>query len=101
MGDPKGETVYQAGLIKKIEKLLPDCFIMKMDPDQFQGIPDLLILFENKWAMLEVKVTEDSPTQPNQPYYVELFNNMSFASFIYPAIEEEVLTELVEKLGAS
>jgi hypothetical protein len=100
MGITSKESEYQNYLIKKIETLLPDCFIIKLDPDQYQGIPDLLILFEDKWAMFEVKLDENSVVQPNQPYYVELFNDMSFACFIYPQNESGVLSELIQKLGA-
>lgn len=96
----RSESVYQTDLIRRIETLLPNCFIIKLDPDQYQGIPDLLILFEDKWAMLEVKATASSPAQPNQEYYVELFNDMSFASFIHPLNEEDVLEELVARLGS-
>jgi len=44
--------------------------------------------------MLEVKASETSPEQPNQGYYVEKMNRMSFAAFIFPENEEEVLTAL-------
>ncbi len=44
--------------------------------------------------MLEVKAFEDAPEQPNQAYYIEMFNDMSFAAFIYPENETEVLDEL-------
>jgi hypothetical protein len=101
MGQNARESAYRLDLCKRIEKLLPDCVILRLPPDQYQGIPDLLILFEDKWASLEVKMAKDSDKQPNQDFYVELFNNMSFASFIYPDIEEQVLQDLVEKMGAS
>ena len=99
MTDTTKEVIYQGKLVTKIEALLPDCFILKLDPDQYQGIPDLLILFEGKWAMLEVKASESAPVRPNQEYYVELFNNLSFASFIYPENEADVLEELIAKMG--
>ena len=100
MGNIRKETAYREGLIDRIELMFPDCVVMKNDPDQLQGIPDLLILFENKWAMLEVKRSVNEPTQPNQPYYVEKFNEMSFAAFIYPENEEEVLEQLLLRLGS-
>lgn len=90
----KAETVYQGRLIQKIKEILPDCFVVKNDPAQNQGVPDLLILHRNRWAMLEVKISEHAPMQPNQPYYVEMFGEWSWASFIYPEIEEEVLSDL-------
>ena len=100
MGIAKVEAEYQAHLIKRIEDLLPDCFIMKNDPDQYQGIPDLLILFEDKWAMLEVKLESNGVVQPNQQHYVNVFNEMSFAAFIYPENESEVLGDLLLRFGS-
>lgn len=94
------ESVYQAKLITKIEALLPGCFIMKSDSQDNQGIPDLLILFNDRWAMLEVKISSRAAEQPNQAYFVDRFNEMSFASFINPDNEEEVLRDLQSTLGA-
>jgi hypothetical protein len=93
------ETQYQKKLMKKISDLFPSCLVMKNDPQQIQGIPDILILYKNKWGMLEVKLDEDSPEQPNQRYYVDALSEMSFASFINPNNEEEVLGELQRSLG--
>ena len=95
------ETIYQAGLMKKLHKLFPMAFIIRLPPREFQGIPDILLLFGDRWAMLEVKKSADEPTQPNQPYYVDMFNRMSFASFIYPENEEQVLNDLQSAFGAS
>jgi hypothetical protein len=90
------ENRYQAELIKDLEDMFPNCVVMKQDSSYRQGIPDLLILYLDRWAMLEVKISEDADEQPNQPYYVDMFNNMSFAAFIYPEIEELVLRDLRE-----
>ena len=67
---------------------------MKTDPNYIQGIPDLLILHNDKWASLECKKTANANKQPNQEYYVEKMNDMSFSRFIYPQNKEEVLDEL-------
>ena len=96
----KPETLYRAELVKRIEQRLPDCFIFMLPPDQYQGVPDLLILFESKWAMLEVKISASADKEPNQDYYVDKFNEMSFAAFIWPGNEEVVLSALVERIGA-
>lgn len=88
------ENQYQAYLIKKLRSMFETCFILKNDPELQQGIPDLIILFEDKWAMLEVKASVSSRVQPNQEYYVAMFDDMSFAAFIYPENEEEVLDAL-------
>lgn len=88
------ESMYQAQLIKKLRRLLPGCVILKNDPDYLQGILDLTILYGPRWAMLEVKMNADSPEQPNQAYYVESLNKMSFAAFIHPDNEAEILSAL-------
>lgn len=85
------ESKFQANLIKDIEDLLPGCIVMKTDPNYIQGIPDLIILWRNRWASLEVKRDKDSNRQPNQDYYVELMNDMSFSRVIYPENKKEVL----------
>lgn len=88
------ESAYQAKLIKRIKKRYPGCYVLKNDANYIQGIPDLLILYGDKWAMLEVKVSKDASHQPNQDFWVSQFNKRSFASFIYPENEEEVFDGL-------
>lgn len=88
------ESQYQARLIQKLKTRFKGCVILKNDSSYLQGIPDLLILYRNKWAMLEVKPSPESPVQPNQIYYVTELDQMSFAAFIYPEIEEDVLDDL-------
>lgn len=93
------EAVYQAKLIKKLKQLFPGCFVLKNDSGYMPGIPDLLILYGEQWAMLEVKAAENSPERPNQRHYVETLDDMSFADFIYPENEAEVLRELEFAFG--
>lgn len=88
----KKENKFQSDLIKELKILFPNCHIIKQD--QNQGLPDLLILYHNKWAMLECKRSYNSIKQPNQEYYIDYFNRLSFASFIYPENKEEVLYDL-------
>jgi hypothetical protein len=88
------ENAYQAKLIKKLYKMFPGCEILKNDSGYKQGILDLTILYGKKWAALEVKAHAGAKEQPNQGYFVKKFGEMSFASFIFPENEEEVLTAL-------
>lgn len=94
------ENKFQAKLIKDIKKRLPGCIVMKNDSGYIQGIPDLLVLHNDKWAALECKKNETADRQPNQEYYVELMDSMSFARFIYPENREEILDELQSTLQA-
>lgn len=94
MHGTKLERYYETQLVKKLEKMFPGCYIQRNDPTRTQGIPDLTIFYDDMWAMLEVKAYENAPTQPNQHYYVDRMNNMSFAAFICPENEKEVLNAL-------
>ena len=89
-----GEIKFQANLVKKLERMFPGCYIQRNDPRQQQGIPDLTIFWGPCYAFLEVKDSADAPEQPNQGYFVQQFAEMSFAAFIYPENEEEVLDAL-------
>lgn len=86
------ESGFQDKLVKELKTLLPGCMVFKMD--QIQGIPDLLVLYKNKWGSLECKKNASAKRQPNQEYYVGLMNDMSFSRFISPENKEEVLNEL-------
>lgn len=86
------ESGFQDRLIDKLEKLFPGCMVFKMD--QIQGIPDLLVLYKDKWASLECKRSASAKRQPNQEYYVGKMNEMSFSRFVSPENKEDVLYEL-------
>ena len=88
----KLESGFQDRLIAELKEMFPGCMVFKMD--QIQGIPDLLILYGKRWASLENKKSSSAKRQPNQEYYVDLMNRMSFSRFICPENKEEVLTEL-------
>lgn len=90
----KNENKFQSDLIKDIKERFPGCYILKNDPNYIQGIPDLLILFKNMWAALECKKSAKANKQPNQEYYVNELNKMSYANFISPQNKEDVLNEL-------
>lgn len=95
------ENKYQAGLIKRIEKRIPGCEVLKNDANLRQGMLDLTVLADTgKFGLLEVKDSEGAPYQPNQEYYIEKFNQMGFASMICPENEEEVLSALQGALAA-
>lgn len=90
----KLERDFQASLKKELKEMFPGCMVMKMDADYIQGIPDLLVLYKNKWATLECKRSAKSPHQPNQDYYVAQMDEMSFSRFICPENKGEVLNDL-------
>ena len=95
----KLERDFQSKLIDELKSMFEGCFIVKLDSSYIQGIPDLLILWRNKWATLECKKGSRAPKRPNQEYYVEKMNDMSFSAFIFPENKEDVLNELQQAIS--
>lgn len=88
------ENKFQSKLIKELKKEFPGCMVLKNDPTYLQGVPDLLVLYKDKWASLEVKKSAKAKHQPNQDYYVDKMNEMSHSAFIYPENKDQVLDDL-------
>lgn len=96
----ENEGPFKTDLIKELEDRFPGCIVLKNDANYCQGIPDLAVLYKNKWALLEVKKSKDAAHQPNQDYYVKKCDEMSFSRFVYPENKEAVLDELQEAFGS-
>lgn len=94
------EGNYQRDLIHKLNRRFPGCLILKNDPSYRQGIPDLVMLYDDLWAAFEVKKAPEAAIRPNQKHYVDLMNHMSFAAFIDPENEEDVLDALQSTFAA-
>lgn len=95
------ERNFQKDLIKEIKKRFKGCIVCKLDPTYIQGIPDLLILYGDRWATLEVKRSQNAKKRPNQKHWVDIMHKMSFSKFIYPENKERILNELEQSLRAS
>lgn len=103
--NPKGgnvmlERTFQAKLIKDIKQRFDGCMVIKNDPNYIQGLPDLLVLYRDKWAALECKQSDVASRRPNQRYYIDKMDSMSFARFISPSNKEEVLNDLQRSFEA-
>ena len=94
------ESQFQARLIQKLKAMFPGCIVLKNDANYIQGFPDLTVLWKERWALLECKRTSEAHKQPNQQYYIDRGNELSFARFISPENEEEVLYDLQQAFGA-
>lgn len=90
------ESKFQAELIKDLKIVFPGCIVLKNDSSYQQGIPDLIVLHGQQWATLECKQHEKARVQPNQPYFVDLMDRMSFSAFIYPENRDRILEDLQE-----
>lgn len=95
------ERNFQASLIRELKDLFPGIIILKNDSSYLQGIPDLILLYGTSWASLEVKASATSRQRPNQDYYVNLMNQMSYSSFVYPENKEDVLYEIQQAFSLS
>ena len=92
------ESTFQRQLIFEIKERLPGSIVLKNDPNYIQGVPDLTILYKEHWAALEVKRNKHARRRPNQKYYIDILNNMSFAKIVYPENKEDILNELQQAL---
>lgn len=88
------ESDFKKRFRKRVERHFPGCFILKNDAEFFQGIPDMIILFGDRWAILEFKDHKNAAYQPNQKYYITQLNEMSYAAAVYPENVEEVWHDL-------
>jgi hypothetical protein len=93
------ESKFQADLIVELKQRFKGSMVIKNDPNYIQGIPDLLILHKDRWAALEVKASAGASRQPNQDYYVNLMDGMSFAAYICPENKDSVLDGLQQSLS--
>lgn len=93
-GGSKLERDFQAKLIMELKLRFQGCLVLKNDSSYIQGIPDLLVLYKDRWATLECKRSASASHRPNQEYYVGLMDEMSFSRFICPENKDEVLEEL-------
>lgn len=90
------ETQYRRQLEKTITNVLrPPTLILRNNPKEIQGIPDIIVLNGERWAMLEIKDDINAPVQANQPYYIDMCDSMAFGAFIYPQNEDEVIEALI------
>ena len=88
------ENGFQSNLIRELKCLFPGCIVLKNDPNYLQGFPDLTILYRDRWAVLECKRSANEAHQPNQDFYVDMLNGMSYSAFIYPENKERILYDL-------
>jgi hypothetical protein len=91
------ENKFQKRFIETLIMLFPGIIILKNDSGYKQGFPDLTLLYREKYAVLEMKKSEDEPYQPNQEYYLKCVSDMNgFSRTVYPSNWKEVLDELQE-----
>lgn len=95
----KLERDFQASLIRELKDIFKGCIVMKLDSSYMQGVPDLLVLYKDKWATLECKKSATAKRRPNQTYYVNKMDEMSFSRFICPENKEEVIHDLQQAFG--
>lgn len=90
------ESKFKSDFLSELSDKFPGCMIIRPDANIKQGLPDTLILFNDKWVALEFKRNASAPKRPNQQYYIDKFGEMSYAAFVYPENKEEVLDALHE-----
>lgn len=97
---PTLESKFKKAFLDELRDSFPGCVVITGNSATQQGIPDTLILFNDRWAALEFKRTPSASRQPNQSYFIEKFGEMSYASFVYPENKEEVFDAIRETFRA-
>lgn len=95
------ESEFKQRVFGRIRDRLPGCEIIRADTSHQQGMPDNFILWGPCWASLEFKASRTSSRRPNQKHYIQKLDDMSFAAFVYPENEDEVLDALEQAFRAS
>lgn len=95
------ESSYKQQVFGRIRRRFPGCVIIRADTEHQQGMPDNFILWGPCWASLEFKASAKASRRPNQDHYVQQLNEMSFAAFIFPENEDEVLDALEQAFRSS
>lgn len=90
----KLENEFQGKLIAEIKRRFPGIIVLKNDEQYLNGIPDLTLLWQDRWAFLEVKRSLREDYEPLQEYYIKKANDMSFGSMICPENKVLVLDKL-------
>ena len=92
------EGNVQDAVKKRILKEFPGAHVCKTDPNLWgwQGVPDLLIIYKDKWAFLEMKRHKDAARQANQDYWVRTLDKQGCAAFCYPEVREQAFKKLHE-----
>ena len=93
------ESDFQHELVKDLEEIFPGCLVIKGNSARRQGIPDWIIIWRSRWAMLEVKRSANEVHQPNQDWYIDRLNEWSFAAFVFPENKDDVLEQLIDAFG--
>lgn len=88
------ENKFKQKFVKELKEIFPGSMVLHLDPNEIQGVPDLLILYKDQWAALEGKISAKASHRPNQDYYVSKLNEMGFAGFVYPENKDEVIRDL-------
>lgn len=94
------ESDFQKEYVLELEETFPGSMIIRGNSSWRQGVPDWMLLHGPNWAALELKRDAKAVKQPNQPYYVEKMNAMSYASFVYPSNAKAVIREIQQAFGS-
>ena len=81
----KLESKFQKDFIDEAKERYPGCVALKNDSSYIQGFPDWTLLYEDKWAVLEMKKERGAHKK---------LDKMSFSRFVFPENRDEVFEDL-------
>lgn len=94
------ESEFKRRFLEKLKRAYPNCFLIKIDDNYIQGFPDTIVLNGDKWVALEFKRSSKASHRPNQDYYICKLDEASFARFVSPENQEEVMHGIQQTFGS-
>lgn len=91
MLESKFKRDFQLKAMRRFDGLI---FVNVTPQNNFWGIPDSYFFFGPNWGALESKRSSTASRRVHQEYYVNLLNSMSYARFLHPGNEKEILDEM-------
>lgn len=91
----KLESTFEKEFCKALRQTLGERYTYTFKLTAAKGIPDRLILYKDKYALLEFKQYKNAKKQPGQETWVGHFDNLAYAAIVYPENAEKVMQDIL------
>lgn len=93
------ESDFKQMFFDELRDILPGCLILRGNSAWIQGFPDNVVLHRDGWFAFEFKRGPRAKRRPNQEYYIDLLDDMSYSTFVDPTNYREVLDAVQQAFG--
>jgi hypothetical protein len=93
------ESKFEQDFCRRLRNVDKDVIVVKLTG--ISGIPDRIVLYHDKFVLLEFKRSKNASHRPLQDWYIDHFDGWGLARFVYPENGEEVFSEVLDWFGLS